>query len=469
LASFEALDSLETKVFNSEDVELPNLERSVVRLIQIEPQSAHAHYLLSHIMLRMYMNEPSELQLLRLASDLSQQAIELSPRQDFGYVALANILDAMGQSAKGLQLIEQSSALGVRSSWRMHLARARLATESENPLVILTHLKSALNEGQGDPEIIIPYVVATLQSKYQGDDLVFYLEHWNRTHSHPLFTQSMAMAHADSENYRKAHEIYAQFLRRFPNNIEATLNDAVILYKHLGGGSQAISLLSALLKSHASGMKSNIRATVEAHLGSAYLVNGNSADARKAFNSAVATSEGSSFMIDFIARTYRERKTPKEFTSLLEQLNETSPGQSIVYALLGETLSEELNEHEKAVKAYADAIILEPERSEYYNGMGLAYYRQNRFSEALKLFTTAIKVNPNDGTARYNEACVLARTGRDDEALVALKNAVSIDPRLQTSAKGDSDFLSLKGDPRFLQILDTPIEEAQEPTSTIGH
>ena len=96
---------------------------------------------------------------------------------------------------------------------------------------------------------------------------------------------------------------------------------------------------------------------------------------------------------------------------------------------------------------------VDPDRSDYYNGMGLTYYRKKSYAAALKLFVTASEVDPNDATARYNQACVLSLMGRRDEAINTLAEALSLDPRLMQSARADADFAAIKGSEKFQALM----------------
>ena len=59
---------------------------------------------------------------------------------------------------------------------------------------------------------------------------------------------------------------------------------------------------------------------------------------------------------------------------------------------------------------------------------------------------------PNDS---YGLACALARQGKPDAALAALEQAVKLGlmPGVVAGAPGDDDLASLRGNPRFAQIL----------------
>jgi len=145
----------------------------------------------------------------------------------------------------------------------------------------------------------------------------------------------------------------------------------------------------------------------------------------------------------------------------------------VLYALLGETQSEDLQRHDAALKSFANAILLEPSRSDFYNGMGLTYYRMKRQEDALRLFKEATKIDPNDATARYNEACVLALMGRTQQAIGSLQEALTLDPRLVDNARSDKDFANINGLPEFIRMLKSPATapalEDDDDEDLLGH
>src|SRR5690606_24747905 len=111
----------------------------------------------------------------------------------------------------------------------------------------------------------------------------------------------------------------------------------------------------------------------------------------------------------------------------------------------------------------------EPGRSDFYNGMGLAYYRMQRQEDALRLFKEATKVDPNDATARYNEACVLARLGRVEQAIGSLQEAITLDPRLVHTARKDADFANMNSNADFKKLMLSPAEQITPEDKVFGH
>ena len=131
----------------------------------------------------------------------------------------------------------------------------------------------------------------------------------------------------------------------------------------------------------------------------------------------------------------------------------------MVHAYMAEALSERLGKQDAAAAAYRRAIALEPTRSEYYNGLGLALYRQADMLAALTEFTRATEIDPGDAAARYNEACALALLGRKDEALYSLREAIQLEPRLSEQARVDKDFKSINTLTGFQELIASDLND----------
>lgn len=445
--------SLEVRVWTADEHDLPELEHEVVREMQMHPRSAMAHHLLAHVMVRIFAKDPSDLYILKQASDLAQQAIDLAPKDGIGYVALADILDLMGNADRGLKLLSDAEQNGIEPNWRFYFTRARLQSDHAGTDKVLGLLETALAFTDAERKIIAPYVVALLQSETSGEELIVKLNSWNRRFPSPLFELTAAITYADLGKHHKAHELYSKIIASDASNKEAKVNDAILLYRDLKEGAKATALFERVLAEHPDDLSSSVKAMILAHLGAAYFQRQMYGEAEKQFVAAYQVDGGNLSVLDFMTKTLKEAKASDKLVSLLRKINDAGPGAGVTYALLGETLSERLGKHDEALAAFGDAIILDPERSDYYNGMGLTYYRQKRYERALKLFVTATEVDPNDATARYNEACVLALMDRKEDAINTLAEALTLDPRLMQTAQKDTDFKDLRGSNKFKDLV----------------
>ena len=360
---------IEDKVWASEESDLYSLHHQVVKVLQQRPGSAWAHYLLSHLQVRQFSTDPSELQLLRQASELAQQAVDLEPRSEYGFIALADILDLMGYSTKAATLLDEAEASGIKTSWRFPFTRARLISDQKQGGKVLRLLDTALKSKDSQPSVIVPYIVAVLQNDFVGEELIEKIVEWNKKSPHLLFEQTSAKTYSDLGNHKKALEIYAKIQKHWPQNKEAKINGAIIMYRNLKRANDAIRQFESVLATSSGKLESGVEATIRVHLGAAYLSTNKAELAKANFLRSMKIAPDVAPIINFAAKEYRTRKQLSGLVDFLSKANQEIPGTGLSYALLGETLSESLKDHTKALRAFKDAITLEPERSDYYNQM----------------------------------------------------------------------------------------------------
>jgi len=444
--------NLEESIWLADVDQLDQLEKSAARIVQMDPYSGYGHYLLAELYLKQFKQNPSQLRLLRQSSELAQQAIELNPKEDYGYIVSAQVLDLMGYTDNALAILDGDSNSPIQPSWRVDFIRGQLLSGQSPESEILIDFEASLQAKDSSPNIIIPYVIATLQSGSQGPTLIEELRTWRKKYPSRLFDLSLAMALSDNKQYGEAHKIYAQLQKNNPGFVEAYINDGIILYNHLKRPHDAKTVLMSLVNSHLN-LDSQRKTIVRAHLGKINLEHfRNYEEARKNFLEAIATAKNPMEWIAFAHKAYETNQRLRDFVVLLDELRPRIPGSSYLYALEGEVLSESLAMHERAVESFNSAIILDPDRSEFYNGLGLTYYRMHQLDRALSVFHEASKLDPQDATSRYNEACVLAIMGRPSEALGSLREAIVLDPRLQQTARLDKDFSSIRVTEQFQSL-----------------
>ena len=86
---------------------------------------------------------------------------------------------------------------------------------------------------------------------------------------------------------------------------------------------------------------------------------------------------------------------------------------------------------------------------------GVPALEGKRYDEAAALLREGLELHPDNPALLYNLACAEALTGDGDAALEHLSQAAK-DPRFRAFAETDSDFASLRGDPRFNAALGSP-------------
>jgi len=77
------------------------------------------------------------------------------------------------------------------------------------------------------------------------------------------------------------------------------------------------------------------------------------------------------------------------------------------------------------------------------------YLERGEPEAGIAVFEGALAEHPGNPNVLYNLACFEALAGRADDALGHLADAVEADPRTRAWAQSDSDFDSIRHDPRF--------------------
>jgi len=112
--------------------------------------------------------------------------------------------------------------------------------------------------------------------------------------------------------------------------------------------------------------------------------------------------------------------------------------------------------HRRALQITERHVELNPEDSRALN-LGaielVRVYRAAGRAKALEWNKRALAADPEDSGMLYNVACVYALLGETDEALSCLDRAVRSGFGLREWLENDSDFIALRGDPRFQAIL----------------
>lgn len=89
----------------------------------------------------------------------------------------------------------------------------------------------------------------------------------------------------------------------------------------------------------------------------------------------------------------------------------------------------QLKQPAEALKAYQQAIKLNPKLDEAPYNMGVIRYEQKAYADALNSLKTAIDIPPNYADEYYYYALTLKELKRTDEAITALREAIKLDSR----------------------------------------
>ena len=86
------------------------------------------------------------------------------------------------------------------------------------------------------------------------------------------------------------------------------------------------------------------------------------------------------------------------------------------------------NEFAEAVRAYGQALLLNPGASEAHNNLGMTWDAQGRENEAAAEFREALGLQPDFEPAHFNLANALARLGKLDESIAEYRAAARLNP-----------------------------------------
>ena len=82
-----------------------------------------------------------------------------------------------------------------------------------------------------------------------------------------------------------------------------------------------------------------------------------------------------------------------------------------------------------------------------------AAYNAGDYEKAVAKQLRAVEQVPDNLIVLYNLACFEARAGKTDDAIEHLKAAADRDREILELARDDTDLDSLRGDPRFKELV----------------
>ncbi|HEY7724697.1 MAG TPA: tetratricopeptide repeat protein [Anaeromyxobacteraceae bacterium] len=199
----------------------------------------------------------------------------------------------------------------------------------------------------------------------------------------------------------------------------------------------------------------------EAHVSRANLLSqvGRAEDAERDFRRALELTPGLSDAHYFFARHLVSVGRPAEAAERFEEAARVNPDDYaslclVVTVYRGLALEERARDAaRRAVAAVERRLRLDPGdlRALYLGGGALVHLGER--DRGLAMAERVLELQPDDFTTQYNAACVYAVAGERERALEALGRAVAGGRGFRKWIENDHDLDTLRGDPRFAEIL----------------
>lgn len=119
----------------------------------------------------------------------------------------------------------------------------------------------------------------------------------------------------------------------------------------------------------------------------------------------------------------------------------------------------------ESAQSYEAIAKTEPANAQAWYGLAMSLYSLDKFAGAAAAFEKANETGKGTRTGRlalYNTAASYARAGDKEKALTSLGRMVAINPLFGAGVATDSDFESLRAEPRYKEFA-LVVEKAQKP------
>ena len=112
-----------------------------------------------------------------------------------------------------------------------------------------------------------------------------------------------------------------------------------------------------------------------------------------------------------------------------------------VYSYTGSCLRD-LKRYDIAVPILEKGLLLDPDRPDIHNILGVCHFKKERYAEAADHFKQAVSLNPVSAIDYANLAINLQRLGREDEAIENYQIALSLDSSITFALKNLNTLLA---------------------------
>ncbi len=415
----------------------------LIESIRVSPHHVDAYAELSRFILWQVSMRYLKPFRLAQAAELARHVKEMAPERPLGNYLICEMMVALGQSEKALELFEST-----RSQYPKHpdtyAFESRFFSES-NPERSIDAAMNALRSGVSMDALSPAITVAfEAQSKILNESLSNNLSSFAQIYPDRWIWHRAAQSYTEEKNFESARDAYQEAIR-LGNTIESRLHLGILYYESLGKPELAKQELQTLLTYLESKSRSRpvAHSLVQSHLSIAHLSTGHVKEATESSTKVFQTTPNEIAMLASLIDEFEKHDQLASLEPGLVELTRLNPLLDFVHIILAQVATRR-KDHSQAEHHLSNAIAVNPDRDDLYAARALSRYEQKNYEFALADFDRAIERGPQQGAHHYNRACMLSMLGRTDEALTSLKEAILIDSSFAELAAADGDLAPLR-------------------------
>lgn len=153
---------------------------------------------------------------------------------------------------------------------------------------------------------------------------------------------------------------------------------------------------------------------------------------------------------------FRDHK-PKEAIACFRKALEGNPEDTKTLNLLGQAYGE-AGQPARAIASLKKALKINPDYTLGYYDLGTLFAKKGKRGEAMVCLEKYLELQPSEdghmtAWALYSIACLHALEGRTEDALNLFRLSLEAGLRESKHIQTDSDLDTLRGDPRFIRLM----------------
>ncbi len=417
-------DKLELALLTGEQTS--TIEAQAIRHLQERPRSAFAHYLLAEFYIHRFLLDEETISYLIKVKDLSEQAIELEPKSQFGYLAKAHVLMLTGQMSQAKATLEYFKEQNYEFDFRIEFSLLKMSHLETKAAI--KRFQELAKKSVMATNLVLPHLIflATKLNPYEAKDL---LQDLSEKYPANLQVQrSFVKALCQIEAFNEALARLAFLQKSNLYDTELAIYHAFLLGEKSKNYERSASELKGILAKTT--LSTALKVAALSYLGVLAVKQNQMSIALDRFSQALLVTNPSVEQLGFIMAHLIKAKKYEALVKLIDRLVNEASAQAPLLALQGEVFSFHLNKKKEALSAFQKAILLDPENSEYLNSLGILHFELGELKEALRFFEEALVIDDKNFAAHYNKACVLSTLGNPQGASWHLKEAFRINPTL---------------------------------------